>query len=144
MASRDPEMVVWVRESPSPQSFIVWLIVAVGINMVALILVDGIFDDVQIERWWPLILGATVLALGNAFLKPILALLTLPLIIFTFGLAYFFLNMAMLGLAEWITPDFSIEGFWTYVWATIMISFVNIVLQALIGAVSGQRTVRRY
>ena len=143
MASRDPEMVVWARESPSPPSFIVWLIVAVGINMVALIVVDGIFDDVQIERWWPLILGATVLALGNAFLKPILALLTLPLIIFTFGLAYFFLNMAMLGLAEWITPDFSIEGFWTYVWATIMISFVNIVLQGLIGAVSGTRTVRR-
>jgi putative membrane protein len=136
-------MVVWVRESPSPPSFIVWLIVAVGINMVALILVDGMFDDVQIARWWPLILGATILALGNAFLKPILALLTLPLIIVTFGLAYFLLNMAMLALTEWITPDFSIDGFWTYVWATIVISLVNMVLQALIGAVSG-RSMRRY
>jgi putative membrane protein len=137
-------MVVWARESPSPPSFLVWLIVAVGINMVALIVVDGVFDGVRIERWWPLMIGAAVLALGNAFLKPVLALLTLPLIIVTFGLAYFALNIAMLGLAEWITPDFSIEGFWTYVGATIMIWFVNVVVQGFIGALSGGRSVRRY
>jgi putative membrane protein len=139
MASREPQMVVWVRESPAAPSFIVWLIVAVGINMVALIVVDGIFDGVEIGRWWPLVIGATVLALGNTFLKPVLALLTLPLIIVTFGLAYFALNVAMLALAEWIAPDFSIDGFWTYVGATIVIWFVNIVVQGLIGAVSGSR-----
>jgi putative membrane protein len=139
MASREPQMGVWVRESPPPPSFIVWLIVAVGINMVALIVVDGIFEGVDIGRWWPLVIGATVLAFGNTFLKPVLALLTLPLIVVTFGLAYFALNVAMLALAEWIAPDFSIEGFWTYVGATIVIWFVNVVVQGLIGAVSGSR-----
>jgi putative membrane protein len=135
-----PRQVVFVqRRRPDPPSFVVWLIVAVGINMVALIVVDGLFEGVEIERWWPLVMGAAVLALGNAFLKPLLALLTLPLIVFTFGLAYFFLNVAMLALAEWIAPDFSIDGFWTYVGATIVIWIVNVLVQALVGAVSGDR-----
>lgn len=134
---------VWAKDSPRGPSFIAWLIVAIGINMVALIVVDGIFSGVTIERWWPLILGAAVLALGNAFLKPILALLTLPLIIVTFGLAYFALNVAMLALAEWIAPDFTINGFWTYVGATIVVWLVNVLVQGLIGAVSGSRPARR-
>ena len=60
--------------------------------------------------------------IGNTIIKPVLAILTLPLIIFTFGLAYFAINVLMLALAEWITPDFSIDGFWTYVGATIVVS----------------------
>ncbi|HET6690286.1 MAG TPA: phage holin family protein [Miltoncostaeaceae bacterium] len=140
MTDGGPQRVVMVsRRRPEGQSFLVWLIVAVGVNVVALIIVDGLFSGVTIGRWWPIIVGAVVLALGNAFLKPLLALLTLPLIVFTFGLAYFALNVAMLALAEWIAPDFTIDGFWTYVGATIVISLVNLVLQAVIGAVSGER-----
>lgn len=139
----NPTVVVWTKESPKRPSFIAWLIVAVGINVVALIVVDGIFSGVTIQRWWPLILGATVLALGNAFLKPMLAVLTLPLIILTFGLAYFALNVAMLALAEWVAPDFTIDGFWTYVGATIVIWLVNVLVQGLIGATSGARPERR-
>ena len=134
---------VWMTESPKPPSFLAWLVVAVGINMVALIVVDGLFSGVSIERWWPLILGAVVLALGNAFLKPVLALLTLPLIVVTFGLAYFALNVAMLALAEWIAPDFSINGFWTYVGATIVVWLVNVVVQGIIGSLSGGGRARR-
>ena len=73
--------------------------------------------------------GGIVLTLGNAILKPILAILTLPLIIVTFGLFYFVINVAMLALAEWVAPDFSINGFWTYVGATIVVWFVNVVMQ---------------
>ena len=130
---------VWVKRAPEPQSFVVWLIIAAGINVLALIVIDGLFSGVSIQRWWPLIIGAIVLALGNAFLKPLLALLTLPLIIFTFGLAYFALNVAMLALAEWIAPDFSIDGFWTYVGATIVVWIVNVAVQGLIGSFSGRR-----
>ena len=99
---------------------LVRLLIAWGVNVLALIVVDWLFDSVYIERWGSVLLGAAVLAIGNAFLKPILAILTLPLIIFTLGLAYFAINVAMLALAEWIAPDFSIDGFWTYVGATIV------------------------
>ncbi len=104
-----------------------------GVNIVALLVVDWLFSGVEIERWGSLLLGAAVLAIGNAILKPVLALLTLPLIVVTFGLSYFALNVAMLALAEWIAPDFSINGFWTYIGATIVVSVVNWVLQSLLG-----------
>jgi len=96
-----------------------------GINVLALIVVDWMFSGVTIGRWGSLILGALVLTIGNTILKPILAILTLPLIIVTFGLAYFALNVLMLALAEWIAPNFVINGFWTYVGATIIVWLVN-------------------
>ena len=84
----------------------------------------------------------SVLAVGNAFIKPILAILTLPLIIVTLGLAYFAINVAMLALAEWIAPDFSIDGFWTYVGATIVVWFVNFVVGRGLDYLEGDRRAR--
>ena len=112
----------------STESFVVWLLLTAGINVLALIVIDWLFDSVGIQGFWSFFLGALTLTIGNAVIKPILALLTLPLIIFTFGLAYFAINVAMLALAEWIAPHFSIDGFWTYVGATIVVWFVNFVL----------------
>ena len=107
-----------------------------GVNIVALLVIDWLFDSVEIGRWGSLLLGAAVLAIGNAFLKPVLAILTFPIIILTLGLSYFALNVAMLALAEWIAPDFSINGFWTYVGATIVVSLVNWALYTLFDRVS--------
>jgi putative membrane protein len=108
-----------------------------GINVLALIVVDWMFSGVTIGRWGSLLLGAFVLTIGNTILKPILAILTLPLIIITFGLAYFALNVLMLALAEWIAPDFSIDGFWTYVGAAIVVWLVNFGVGRLLDRVRG-------
>lgn len=115
-----------------------------GINTLGLIVVDWMFSGVSIGRWGSLLLGAAILTIGNAVLKPILAILTLPLIIVTFGLAYFGINVLMLVLAEWIAPDFSIDGFWTYVGATIVIWVVNVVLGWALDRISGKPTRRIY
>jgi putative membrane protein len=104
------------------------LAVVYGINVLALIVVDWLFDGVSIGRWGSLLFAALILTFGNLILKPILAILTLPLIIVTFGLAYFGINVLMLALAEWLTPEFAIDGFWTYVGATIVVWFVNFVV----------------
>lgn len=104
-----------------------------GINIVALIVIDEIFDSVEIGRWWPVLIGAAVLGIANAVVKPVLTVLALPLIIVTLGLAYFAINVAMLALAEWIATDFSINGFWTYVGATIVVWIVNWVLNLALG-----------
>jgi putative membrane protein len=119
------------RISAADESFVVWLLLTAGINVLALIFVNWLFDSVGIRGFWSYALGALALTLGNAFLKPVLAVLTLPLIVVTFGLAYFALNVAMLALAEWIAPRFSVDGFWTYVGATIVIWLVNVVLAGL-------------
>ena len=73
-----------------------------------------------------LLVTGAVLGLANVFLKPLLTFIALPLILLTFGIAYFFVNVVMLLFTEWVTPDFSIDGFWTYVGATIVVWFVNV------------------
>ena len=102
-------------------------------NIAALAVADWLFSGVSIDGWWPLLIGAAVLAIANTILKPVLTLLTLPLVIITLGLFLFVINVTMLALAEWIAPDFSIDGFWTYVGATIVVWFVNYVLYGLFG-----------
>jgi putative membrane protein len=119
------------------QRLVIGALIGWGVNIVALMVIDWLFDDITIDGWGSLLIGAAVLGLGNAILKPILAILTLPLIMLTLGLFYFVLNIAMLALAEWIAPNFSIDGFWTYVWATIVVWLVNWVLNTLLDAVSG-------
>ena len=123
------------------QSLLVRALVGWGVNIVALLLIDGIFDGVEIGRWGPILLGAAVLALANAFVKPVLTILTFPIILITLGLFYFVLNIAMLALAEWIAPDFSIDGFWTYVGATIVVWLVNWALYALFERMNRGRSV---
>jgi len=119
-----------------------FFILAWAANIVALAVVDWIFSGVTIDGWRPLLIGAAVLAITNTILKPILTLLTLPIVIITLGLFLFVINVAMLALAEWIAPDFSIDGFWTYVGATIVVWFVNYVLYGLFGLREGSKAPR--
>jgi putative membrane protein len=118
---------------------VVYLLLSWLANIVSLLVADWIFDGVSIERWWPLILGAAVLGIANTIVKPILTLLTLPLVIVTLGLFYFVINVLMLALAEWIAPDFSIDGFWTYIGATIVVSIVNWAMHGIYGMFEGSK-----
>jgi putative membrane protein len=101
------------------------LLIAMGINILALWICDGIFSSVDIHGAWAYIIGAAVLGIANAIIKPILALLTLPLIIVTLGLFLLVINIAMVALAEWIAPNFSIDGFWSYVGVVFIVWVVN-------------------
>ena len=105
--------------------FVARLVFALAINALALWVCDIIFDGVRIHGWWAYIIGAAVLGIANAIIKPIVAILTLPLIIITLGLFYLLINIAMVALAEWIAPNFSIDGFWTYVGVVVVIWAVN-------------------
>jgi putative membrane protein len=118
---------------------IVYLLLSWLANIVSLLVVDWIFDSVTIGRWWPIILGAAILGIANTIVKPILTLLTLPLVIVTLGLSYFAINVLMLALAEWIAPDFSIDGFWTYIGATIVVSIVSWAMHAIFGMFEGSK-----
>jgi len=100
-------------------------VVMVAVNAAALWVCQALFDGVSIHGFWAYAIGAAVLGIANAIVKPILAILTLPLIIVTLGLFYFVINIAMVALAEWIAPDFSIDGFWTYVGVVIVVWAVN-------------------
>jgi putative membrane protein len=119
---------------------ITYLLLAWLADIVALLAADWIFDGVTIERWGPLILGAAILGIANTIVKPILTLLTLPLVLVTLGLFYFVINVLMLALAEWIAPDFSIDGFWTYIGATIVVSIVSWIMHGIFGMFEGSKS----
>jgi putative membrane protein len=114
------------------------LVLRVAINAGALWIANALWDSVSIHGWEAYLIGALVLGIANAIIKPILALLTLPLIIVTLGLFYLVINIAMLALAEWIAPNFSIDGFWTYVGTVFIIWAVNWIVHQLLDAVEGR------
>ena len=105
--------------------WLVRLAVAWAINAAALWAADALWGSVRIHGWAAFLIGSAVLGVANTVLKPILALLTLPLIIVTLGFAYLAINIAMVALAEWIAPNFSIDGFWTYVGVVVVVWAVN-------------------
>lgn len=117
--------------------WLVRLAVAWAINAAALWVADAIFGSVHIRGFWSYLLGAAVLGIANGVLKPILTMLTLPLVILTLGLFLLVINIAMVALAEWIAPDFSIDGFWTYVGATIVVWLVNITVGWVLDRIRG-------
>ena|SRR5438552_6055495 len=112
---------------------ITFLVLSWLANILSLAVADWLFGGVHIGHWWPLLIGAAVLGIANAIVKPILTMITLPLVILTLGLGLFAINVAMLALAEWIAPRFSIDGFWTYVGATIVVWLVNWILHGAFG-----------
>ena len=101
------------------------LLAAWGVNILALWLADALFDGVRIDGTAAYLIGAAVLGVANTFVKPVLTLLSLPLIIVTLGFFLLVINIAMVALAEWVAPDFSIDGFWTYVGTVVVVWLVN-------------------
>jgi putative membrane protein len=129
-----------VRRDPAGFELVTALLVGWAVNILTLMVVDSLFDSVTIGRWGSLLIGAAVLGIANAVVKPVLTVLTLPVIIATLGIGYFAINVGMLALAEWVAPNFSIDGFWTYVGATIMVWLVNWIISAALGMFFGRRS----
>jgi putative membrane protein len=109
-----------------------WLIVSWVVNAVVLGVVGWILGPVTFHgSTWTVIWSALVFGILNTVLKPVLKLVTLPLALVTFGLAWFFVSMFMLWLTQAIINGFEIHGFWNYVWATILVWAVNMVIDGL-------------
>ena len=116
-------------------SFVPRLVIAWAINLVALWVANAVWDGVHIQGWKAYLIGSAVLGIANAVLKPLLTILTLPLILVTLGLFYLIINIAMVALAEWIAPNFSIDGFWTYVGTVVVVWAVNWIGGQVVGDV---------
>jgi len=119
--------------------FVVRLVIAWAINLLALWLANALWDSVSIHGWAAYLIGSAVLGIANTIVKPLLAILTLPLIVVTLGLFYLLINIAMVALAEWIAPNFSIDGFWTYVGVVFVVWAVNWIAGQILGDVEGRR-----
>jgi putative membrane protein len=81
-----------------------------------------------------LIWAAIALGLINAFVRPVLVLLTLPFTILTLGLFLLILNAGMLNLAGWFVDGFQVVGFWSAVFGAIVVSLVSGLCSNFIGS----------
>jgi putative membrane protein len=77
-----------------------------------------------------LIVAGLVFSLANMVVKPVVAVLAIPLIVVTLGIAYFLVNVLMIFLTSWIVGDFHVAGFWSGVAAAVIVWAVNALLAA--------------
>lgn len=116
------------------------VIVSAGALAVAAWIFDGIriTGEDDTERVVTLLVVAAIFGAINAFIAPVVKLLSLPFIILTLGLALIVINACMLLLATWIAEQvdlgFVVDGFWTAVGGAIIVSLVTAALNLVLGA----------
>lgn len=97
-------------------------------NALVLAVVAAVLSGVTVSSVGALLAAAAVFGVLNTLLKPFLRLVTLPLAVLTFGVAWFFVSMLMLAITRDIVGGFGLHGFWTLVKATLIVWIVNLAL----------------
>src|SRR4051794_21147438 len=105
-----------------------WLISTLAV-LVATQLVKGI----HYETTSGLLVATLLLGILNTFVRPLLTLLSLPLVVLSLGLFRLLINAALLLLVGRIVEQFHVEGFGAAFWGALVISIVSLLLNALTG-----------
>ncbi len=113
--------------------FIRWLI-----NTLALYLAVQIVNGVHYDKGpLGLLIVAAIFGLVNSTLKPLLTILSCPLILFTLGLFTLVINALLLMLTAWLSAQFDlgfrVDGFWPAFWAGLLIGIVSVFLSLAVG-----------
>jgi putative membrane protein len=105
------------------------LILKLLINAAALWVAAKLIDGITLEgAFLTILLVALVFGLVNTFIKPVLKVLSFPMIILSLGLFTLVINAAMLALTAAITDALSVRDFWSALLGAIIISIVSAVL----------------
>ena len=104
-----------------------WLISAFSI-MVTAYLVNGI----HVSGFLSAFFAAAILGILNAFFRPVLFILTLPINILSLGLFTFVINALLLMMVSGVISGFSVDGFWAALFGSLLISLVSWLLTSLI------------
>jgi putative membrane protein len=98
------------------------------ITCLALFIGDYLLDGFSVDSSITVIISAIVITLLNKFVKPILVLFTIPATLFTMGLFLLVINASMLLMAGEIVEGFKIDGFWSALWLSFVISLTHLFL----------------
>jgi putative membrane protein len=112
------------------QLIIRWAILALAV-FAAVYIVPGItVDDTQ--GLLTVVGMAAVLGVINTFIRPLVRLLSLPLIALTLGLFMLVINAALFALSSWILPNFHVDGFFSALGGSIIVSIVGWLLSDIV------------
>ena len=90
-------------------------------------------EGIWVKNFMSAIIASLVIGLFNTFLKPLLALLSLPIVILTFGLALLVINALLLWLAGSMLEGFEVNGFMPALYGSFIISIVTGIAQWVFG-----------
>ncbi len=108
------------------------LIIQILTNAVAIYIAAELVSGFTLQEnsFTTLLTAGFVLGMINYFVRPILKLISAPLILFTLGLFTIVINIAMLLLLDHFMAELQISGLWAAFWAMLVISAVNIFIGA--------------
>lgn len=104
-----------------------WLILTVAIMLTAYLL-----DGIEVRDFGSAVAAAAILGVLNAFFRPILFVLTLPINVLSLGLFTFIINAVLLMMASGVISGFVVRGFWTAVFGSLLISVVSWLLSSFV------------
>ena len=104
-----------------------WLVLTLAV-LVAAYLIPGI----AVRGFFSALLAAAMLGILNAFFRPILIILTLPINILTLGLFTFVINALLLMMASGVIGGFAVQGFWPALFGSLVISIISWLLSSFI------------
>jgi len=107
------------------------LILSILINAAALWVAAQLLSGISVASTSTLLLAALVFGVVNTFIKPFVSLLSLPITILTLGLFHFVINAGLLALTAWLTPGFTVSGFWPALFGAIIVSLVATFLDGI-------------
>ena len=118
--------------------YVLWILTNAAALAVAAWALDGIRvegSDWQ-DKIGPLLLAAVVLGVVTVFVEPVVKLFSLPFIVLTLGLFLLVVNALMLMLTSWIADQvdigFEVEGFWTALLGSIIVTLVCGIIDAAV------------
>lgn len=103
-----------------------WAVTAAGLYLATYLLAG-----VSVASPTALIIGALVLGLVNAVVRPVMQLLSLPVTVLTLGLFYFVVNGVAFGLAALLVPGFQVASLWSAMLGAVIVSLVSWVFGAI-------------
>ncbi len=103
------------------------------VSAVALWLTSNVVSGIQVRSFGALVMAAAMIGIINAFVRPVVLLLTLPLSVVTFGFFVLVVNAAMLALASAFVPGFEVHGFWAALLGWLLLSLFTFAINVLIG-----------
>jgi putative membrane protein len=108
-------------------------IVQIILTSLILLLMAKMVKGVTIDSWGSALLGAIVLGLVNAFVKPLMVFLTIPLTIITLGLFLLVINALVLQLVAALSPGIKVDGFGSALLGALVLTLLNLLVIMLFG-----------
>ena len=114
------------------------LLIRLAVNALALWVATAIVPGLVFSgNWVNLLVVALVFGLVNALVRPILTMLTCPLVLLTLGFFTLVINALMLMLTGWLSNQmalgFSVEGFWPAFFGALVVSIVSVAATLFLG-----------